>query len=122
MSATFRAMMRGRGVVICDRRADGMDDETIFEQTARIASRELCHLFHQGIDLSHHSWVLCSVLFTLLKCFPLSKLTELNLMMYDFHGSWNDKTGVNAPLYDQEGSPEFSVHGKHLHIIFAGLY
>ena len=33
------------------------------------------------------------------------------VMTYDFHGSWNDKTGVNAPLYDQEGSPEFSVHG-----------
>ena len=38
-------------------------------------------------------------------------LTELNLMTYDFHGSWNAKTGVNAPLYDQEDSPDFSVHG-----------
>jgi chitinase len=40
-----------------------------------------------------------------------SVLTELNLMTYDFHGSWNPTTGVNAPLYDQEGSAEFSVHG-----------
>lgn len=37
-------------------------------------------------------------------------LTELNLMTYDFHGSWNAKTGINAPLYDMDGSPEFSVH------------
>jgi len=37
-------------------------------------------------------------------------LTEFNLMTYDFHGSWNPTTGVNAPLYDQDGSEDFSVH------------
>ena len=35
------------------------------------------------------------------------KLTELNLMTYDFHGTWNEKTGVNAPLYDQTNSSRF---------------
>ena len=38
-------------------------------------------------------------------------MTEFNLMTYDFHGSWNPTTGVNAPLYDQPGSLDFSVHG-----------
>ncbi|KAL7524512.1 hypothetical protein ACHAXR_000607, partial [Thalassiosira sp. AJA248-18] len=32
-------------------------------------------------------------------------------MTYDFHGSWNEKSGVNAPLYDQVNSTDFSVHG-----------
>jgi chitinase len=40
-----------------------------------------------------------------------SVLTELNLMTYDLHGAWNAETGVNAPLYDQKGSPDLSVHG-----------
>jgi chitinase len=42
-------------------------------------------------------------------------LDELNLMTYDFHGTWDDLVGVNAPLYDQPDdkfpSPEYSVHG-----------
>ncbi len=37
-------------------------------------------------------------------------LDELNLMTYDFHGTWNPNTGANAPLYDMDGSPDLSVH------------
>jgi chitinase len=40
-------------------------------------------------------------------------LTELNLMTYDFHGSWESVTGVNSPLYDGRNDPEpgWSVDG-----------
>ena len=41
-------------------------------------------------------------------------LTELNLMTYDLHGSWDTLTGVNAPMFDQgwtDETPRWSVHG-----------
>ncbi|KAL3815838.1 hypothetical protein ACHAXA_007480 [Cyclostephanos tholiformis] len=40
-------------------------------------------------------------------------LTELNLMTYDFHGSWDAKVGVNSPLYDSSSDlePGWSVDG-----------
>jgi chitinase len=32
-------------------------------------------------------------------------------MTYDFHGTWNERVGVNAPLFDQKDSEMMSVHG-----------
>mmetsp|Transcript_15025 Transcript_15025/g.29711 ORF Transcript_15025/g.29711 Transcript_15025/m.29711 type:complete len:1992 (-) Transcript_15025:64-6039(-) len=44
-----------------------------------------------------------------------SILDEMNLMTYDFHGTWDDLVGVNAPLYDQDPkkfeSVDASVNG-----------
>ena len=40
-------------------------------------------------------------------------LTEFNLMSYDFHGAWDDVTGMNSPLYDRstDKEPGWSVDG-----------
>jgi chitinase len=38
-------------------------------------------------------------------------LSEINVMTYDFHGSWDPTTGVNAPLYPQGWGPtDFDIN------------
>jgi len=51
-------------------------------------------------------------------------LTELSLKTFDFHGAWDDKIGVNAPLLDQPPekfeSPGMSVDGCMEHWVRGG--
>lgn len=37
-------------------------------------------------------------------------LSEMNLLTFDFHGTWDDVVGINSPLYDPK-SPEHSANG-----------
>ena len=71
----------------------------------------VCCLLHSFSNLS----LICIEMIEMSNNFILQHridiLTELNLMTYDFMGSWNPTTGANAPLYDMDGHPEFSVHG-----------
>jgi hypothetical protein len=39
-------------------------------------------------------------------------LTELSLMTFDFHGTWSEVVGVNAPLYDQPADSSDSQAGR----------
>ncbi|KAI8441014.1 hypothetical protein MSG28_009287 [Choristoneura fumiferana] len=41
-------------------------------------------------------------------------LDYLNLMLYDFHGTWDTETGVNAPLYPQlTDDASLNLNGNH---------
>ena len=52
-----------------------------------------------------------------IKIFCSDSITDLffstHLFLPDFHGAWDEKTGVNSPLYDQVSDPEsgWSVDG-----------
>jgi len=50
-------------------------------------------------------------------------LDILNLMTYDFHGSWEKQTGHNAPMYECEGDaiPFFNVDSAVNHWIKSGF-
>ncbi|XP_063384902.1 chitinase-3-like protein 1 [Cydia fagiglandana] len=41
-------------------------------------------------------------------------LDFINLMTYDFHGTWDPETGANAPLFPQEtDGPDVNLNGNH---------
>jgi chitinase len=42
----------------------------------------------------------------------IRSLDWINLMTYDFAGSWSEKTGFNAPLFGDNGSPSGSPGGS----------
>ncbi|AMD22033.1 HGL307Wp [Eremothecium sinecaudum] len=39
-------------------------------------------------------------------------ISTWNMMTYDFHGSWSDRTGYHSNLYNSENSPNKSLHKR----------
>ena len=57
--------------------------------------------------------------------FSFSYVDNVLVMAYDYHGNWNNKTGVLSPLYSQTGDAqlwsmvrEYFVHLKIVQIRF----